>query len=143
MEMYKGETVRSSMSARIHPTDATIPDCICILLLTDSHLFIIEDNFDGSYTDHYVIKTGLIEDIRLSVPETNGDTPAAGSAADMRKGWNARIFRQRASGRLRSSAAPKKYLEVIYIDEDRVRQHLFFDECDERTKGFLNSFSSR
>ena len=40
MDTYKGEKLLISMSARIHPADKNIPDCKCILALSDRHLFV-------------------------------------------------------------------------------------------------------
>ena len=130
----------SSISARIHPTDKNLPDCMCILVLTERHLFIIEDNYDGTFTDHYVIGIKYIEDIIESAPDVNMEKPAPGSAADLSKGVDADIYRQKALGRLHRYKRSKKYLEIIYKDIYFERQHLFFDECDKPPKVFINAF---
>lgn len=46
MDTYKTENVVSELTARIHPTDHNIPDCMCNLVLTERHLFVLEDNFE-------------------------------------------------------------------------------------------------
>ena len=63
LDTYKGEELLICMSARIHPADKTIPDCKCILGLSERHLFVIEDNYDGTYTDYYYINVRQIEDV--------------------------------------------------------------------------------
>ena len=140
MKLYNTEKVLDNISARIRPIDKNIPDCICMLVLTEEHFYVIEDNYDGSYTEHYVIDVSLIKDIRLGIPEKNESKPAPGSAADLEKGREARIFRLKAPGRLRGVAIPEKYLEIIYNDENNLKQHLYFDECDDQVKRFINSF---
>ncbi len=62
MDTHKGEKLLISMSARIHPADNNIPDCKCILALSERHLSVIEDNYDGTYTYHYHISVRKIED---------------------------------------------------------------------------------
>ncbi len=122
MDTYKGEKLLISMSARIHPADKNIPDCKCILALSERHLFVIEDNYDGTYTDHYYINVRKIEDIRISVPDRTGkerDVYFLGRRFKVNK--------------------PDKYLEVIYKDDNFEKQHLFFDECDDPKK-FVNTF---
>ncbi len=122
MDTYKGEKLLISMSARIHPADKNIPDCKCILALSDRHLFVIEDNYDGTYTDHYYINVSKIEDILISIPD--------------------RIGKERDVyflGRQFKVNKPDKYLEVIYKDEYFEKQHLFFDECVDAKK-FVNTF---
>ena len=140
MKLYNNEKVLDNMSARINPIDKNIPDCICMLVLTEDHFYVIEDNYDGSYTEHYIIDVSLIDDVRLSVPEKNENDSAPGSAADLRKGREARIFRLKAPGRLRGGAMPEKYLEIIYNDDNGEKQHLYFDECDGQVNKFINTF---
>ncbi len=140
MKLHNNEKVLDNMSARINPIDNNIPDCICMLVLTEDHLYVIEDNYDGSYTEHYVIDVSLIDDVRLSVPEKNENDSAPGSATDLRKGREASIFRLKAPGRLRGISIPKKYLEIIYNDDNGEKQHLYFDECDGQENKFINTF---
>ena len=55
METYKSEEVVEMLTAKIYPTDKRIPECRVIIRLTSRHLFISEDNYDGTFDDHYVI----------------------------------------------------------------------------------------
>ena len=123
LDTYKGEKLLSCMSARIHPADKNIPDCKCILVLSERHLFVIEDNYDGTYTDHYNINIRQIEDVRISVPDKTEKTHDV-------------YF----LGRLFKVNKPDKYLEVIYKDENFEKQHLFFNEWDDFPGKFVNAF---
>ncbi len=71
MKEYSGETILEKITARIHQADPTVPDCRCELVLTGSHLFVLEDNFDGTYEEHYGLPVGHIENILISQPEKN------------------------------------------------------------------------
>jgi len=113
MDTYKTENVVAEITAKIHPADKNIPDCRCNLVLTERHLFVLEDNYGGTFEEHYVIDIRFIEDILVSTPFMSG-------------------------GRFRRFARPKKYLEVIYNDDNYVKQHLFFDEWDKLPKGFIS-----
>ncbi len=140
MKTYSNENVITVMSARIHPADKTVPDCKCVLTLTDRRLVVSEDNYDGTFTDHYDISIRSIEDIIESTPDENKKQPAPGSAADLTKGRDSEAYRQKAPGRLNRIKRPAKYLEIIYIDDDFIKQHLFFDECDKSPKQFIKEF---
>ncbi|MCR5799773.1 MAG: hypothetical protein K6G69_06835 [Lachnospiraceae bacterium] len=118
MDTYKTENVVEQITAKIHPSDKNIPDCRCYLVLTERHLFVMEDNYDGSFEEHYVIDIKFIDDITMSTPSN----PLA------------------TSGRLNRFRRPKKFLEVIYNDDNYVKQHLFFDEWDKLPKGLISGF---
>ena len=149
MDTYKTENVVAEITAKIHPADKNIPDCRCNLVLTERHLFVLEDNFNGTFEEHYVIDIKFIDDITVSTPFNTDSTPKAGSAAFYNREVSKREqFRESGSvitpftsgGRFRRFARPKKYLEVIYNDDNYVKQHLFFDEWDKLPKGFICKF---
>ena len=149
MDTYKTENVVAEITAKIHPWDKNIPDCRCELVLTDRHLFVLEDNFNGTFEEHYVINIKFIDDITVSTPFKTDNTPKRGSAAVAnREATKREQFREAGSviapltsgGRLHRFSRPKKYLEVIYNDDNYVKQHLFFDEWDKLPKGFICKF---
>lgn len=49
-------------------------------------------------------------------------------------------FRIRGLGRTVFGKPPKKYLEVVYNDDDLVIQHLFFDEYDKSPKDLIAKY---
>ena len=149
MDTYKTENVVAEISAKIHPTDKNIPDCRCNLVLTERHLFVLEDNFDGSFEEHYVLDIKFIDDIVISKPYNTDNTPKPGSAAFYNREApkheqfydpNSRSYPFAARGRRHRFFRPKKFLEVIYNDDNYVKQHLYFDEWDKLPKGFICKF---
>ena len=137
MNDYRKDNILISMHARIHPADKNIPDCICTLALSERHLYVVEDNYDGTYTEHYDIDVRYIEDMRISAPNKTEKEPAPGSAAALNKEATDGVF---ILGRFFKAKGPKKYLEVIYKDDEFAVQHLFFDECDIKPQSFVDFF---
>ncbi len=140
MNDYMKDNILISIKARIHPVDKTIPDCICTLALSERHLYVVEDNYDGTYTEHYDIDVRYIEDIRISTPNMTEKEPEPGSAAALNKQTSEGLF---ILGRFFKSKGPKKYLEVIYKDDEFEIQHLFFDECDIKPQSFIEVFKEQ
>lgn len=58
---YKGETVLTNLTARLMPPNDNYPDCMCELLLTKQHLYVLEDNFDGTYAEHFIFPITQIQ----------------------------------------------------------------------------------
>ena len=140
LDTYKSEKIEFCMSARIHPTDNSIPDCVCIIALSGQHLFVIEDNYDGTYTDHFIIERKHIDDVLISVPDKNEKKPEPGSAADLRKKKDFESAVRKTPWLLLGFKRPKEFIEVIYNDNDLVKQHLYLDECDRNMKEFVKAF---
>lgn len=55
MDTYLDEYVLAHLECRLVPPDIRYPDCRCVARLTESRLYISEDNFDGTYIDHIII----------------------------------------------------------------------------------------
>ncbi len=69
---YRGQKVEARLSAKLVPPDKNYPDCVCELVLAEQHLYILEDNFDGSYETHFEFVLKEIDDIfqETHQPET-------------------------------------------------------------------------
>ena len=70
LKEYRGNRVLKQASARLVPWDASKPDCICELLLTERNFYVLEDNYNGTYTEHYVfpVKEILFMGIVYNMP---------------------------------------------------------------------------
>ena len=142
METYKSEEVIESLVARIHPTDNSVPECRCYIRLTSRHVFISEDNYDGTYEDHYVLDVSQIDEIKISEPyETSmGFTSTSLDKNGVKK---SSVSRKR-HGALNSNAeaALKKFLEIIYRGNNGKTEHLYFDECSSDPSLLINAFAT-
>ena len=142
MALYKDEEVIECMEARIHPTDNRVPDCICMIRITPGHIFVSEDNYDGTYVDHYVIELGQIDELKISSPYRNSLDSGNGAIGNGENFGSAkwavsnslvgRLFggkNKKTEGGAEKGNPKKKYLQIIYRDENEKKDYLFFDEC--------------
>lgn len=155
MDMYRSEEVIESLNARLHPTDKRVPECGCYIILTSGHVFISEDNYDGTYEDHYILDLAQIDEIKISEPYKTSigytgvslDKKAGVKSVDRRTGHIRDIFfgSKKRHGALdpAEEAASRKFLEIIYRGDHERKEHLFFDECNGDPANFINAFCKR
>lgn len=68
MEYYNDEEIIGELYCRIDTYDKTIPDCMCALVMTTENVYAIEDNYDGTYTEHIKIAMKNVNDIVIDKP---------------------------------------------------------------------------
>ena len=152
MENYRSEEVIASLNARIHPTDKRVPECRCYIRLTSDHVFVSEDNYDGTYEDHYILDVAQVDEIKISEPYSTsiGYISAsldknAGRKSDRGLGRLAEMLSggKKGHGALHpdKEAASKKFLEIIYRENSEKTEHLYFDECSDAPSVFVNAFA--
>ena len=153
METYKSEEVIELLDARIHPTDNTVPECKCYIRLTANHVFISEDNFDGTYEDHYILAHNMIEEIKVSAPykksitlkeDMNPDKGSFGSGKWAVTSVLERILRVNRGNVTNGSEkgiANKKLLEIVFQDDKFERQHIYFDEISKNSDTFIKQYN--
>lgn len=130
---YDDEYILDRMDARLVPPDNRYPDCQCVVMLTEEHLYILEDNFDGTYERHIAIPTGDILSIEQegvqpepkkgSAPDSD-PTPMAGAIAALFGG----LLGALSVSRRGSGPAPIQYLRVLYRDEAGEERRLYCKE---------------
>jgi hypothetical protein len=152
MEIYKSEEVIESLSARIHPTDNRVPECRCYIRLTTGHIFISEDNYDGTYEDHYILDVAQIDDIKISEPYKTSigftsdslDKNAGKKSVDRRTGRLGEMFsgsnKRHGAFHPDIEAASRKFLEIIYRENYEKTECLYFDDCSGVPSVFINAF---
>lgn len=69
--------------ARLVPSTPDYPDCMCDLLLTDSFFYVLEDNYDGTHTEHFAIPLRWIVSVEQ---ETYTDKETDGGSGGMSTG---------------------------------------------------------
>lgn len=153
METYRGEEVKGSMTARLYPADNTVPECQCVLRITPMHLFVSEDNFDGTYEDHYILAHNMIEEIKVSAPykksvtlkeDMNPDKGSFGSGKWAVTSVLERILRVNRGNVTNGSEkgiANKKLLEIVFLDDKFERQHIYFDEISKNSDTFIKLYN--
>lgn len=151
---YNNELVLATINGRIHPfEDKDIPDAICSLIITEKMLYVSEDNYDGTYTDHYSAPIEKVEGIAIEKPYRTSLGPMGprGSAYSDRSmnmnyglplhGLIAAIFDffdpylAEKNGNVRA-----KYLVVHYIEKDGSKKIVFFNEVNKSAKKFVKEW---
>lgn len=64
---YRGEKIAASLTARLIPPGAQYSDSFCRLILTERHLYILEDNYDGTYNQLFTFFVERIQDMEAQV----------------------------------------------------------------------------
>ena len=64
---YRGEKIEAGLTARLIPPGAQYSDSFCWLILTERHLYILEDNYDGTYNELYAFFIERIQDMEAQV----------------------------------------------------------------------------
>ena len=149
MDTYKSENIIMSFNARINPTDKNVPDCMCILALSSNHLFVIEDNFDGTFFDHYIIDINMIDKIDVYEDEKFIDGHGyMGGAFDYDNTYKGglvfnilkELVRPRGRGDSHRAKIRTLYIDVTYYDDHYSLRHLYFDEYDILPKDLIKKF---
>ena len=153
MDIYKSEEVIESLNAKIHPTDKRVPECRCYIRLTSGHVFISEDNYDGTYEDHYILDVAQIEEIKISEPYKTAigyisaslDKNTGEKCVDSKMGRFGEKFSgsEKRHGALHPAkeAASRKFFEIIYRENYEKTEHLYFDECSGAPSKFIAAFA--
>ena len=147
MNTYLNETVIDCLHGRLVPPDNRYPDCLCALILTESHLYVAEDNYDGTYTNHFafpILDVQRIERWAQVLSKTGEETVAVEP-----KGWRRVLYRlngplararrdlagQRMAernpmaGHSGSTKSAREYVRVFYRTADGGETSLYFSEA--------------
>lgn len=133
---YNDEYILAEMSARLVPPDDRYPDCRCAVLLTEERLYILEENYDGTYVEHISIPTGDILTIEQEAVQAEAgkgrrsdseSRQVAGAVATMFLGLVGGVLAYSAGGGRGHRATP--YLRVIYRDETGAERRLYCRDC--------------
>ena len=137
---FKGRKILSQITARLVPPDHTYPDAVCILVMTESHFYVMEDNYDGTYTYHFelplskIISVNKYDSERPAVDKEDGYTPSQMTTAVMALAGVV-VIPRRGKGE-----AKKQYLKVLYTNTDDELRAVFFEQCT-NMKGMVKAWS--
>lgn len=134
---YRGQPIIAQLSARMEPPSDDYEDCECMLVLTDRHLYILEDNYDGDYTTHFEFMLREIDDIRIS-GKVKGLEKFRKVIIVLLKAVSGSIVVPGGSGSMSDSTW--KRFEIHYHTADGIRKWLYFTEYDIRAGKFMKAF---
>lgn len=67
---YNGESVVAKYEAKIVPSNSNHLDFVSTLMLTDQHLYVLEDNTDGTYAEYFKFGIKEIDTIEIERPSS-------------------------------------------------------------------------
>lgn len=133
---YKNEKVTAQLTARLVPPNDLYPDCMCEVLMTARHLYVLEDNYDDTYQEHFVFTVGQIKGMETRVDSyqkdsQGNDITAIQAAAASFLGSLAGFTISLSPGKVKTKV---KLLIITYVDGEGKEEKLFFRdlECSEK-----------
>ena len=147
MDTYHDEPVLGYMSGRLVPPNNRYPDCVCALILTEARLYVAEDNYDGTYTNHFAIPILDIQRIErwAQVISNAGEETITVEPRGWRRilyrlnGPLARARRELAgqrlaernpmAGRSGSTKSAREYVRVLYRADDGKEDSIYFSDA--------------
>lgn len=139
---YKGEEVVAQLSARLVPPSSDYPDCICELVMSKRHLYVLEDNYDGSWTFHFSFVLPEIDDVCQEVyaekaEKNSGETHTNMLAAVLGNAAGIGTFFYKGQRR----TGKRAYFVICYHTEQGNAKKIYFTEYeDSRAKDFGKAF---
>lgn len=140
---YKGQKILAEYDARLIPPDDHYSDCECVLVLTKQHLYVLEDNFDGTYEMHFEFVLDEIDDIVIEQQQSKKYTnsQAASGAGELITGIACVLGGVAASPGLGNRrAAKKEYLAIVYHEVLGEIRKLYFEAKYSGAKNFVKKF---
>ena len=129
---YNGFPVYEAARARLVPWGDEKPDCMCELLLTELYLYALEDNFNNTYTEQYVVPLNKITFLGITASvNRDRDTVSAAfntaAAAVMGAVTGLYVYDDKSMTGKRKA---KYYLRIDYQDDQGKRDIIFFEDLD-------------
>ena len=124
---YKGEEILSDLTARLDPPNDYYPDCMCDLALTEYHLYVLEAEYGGTYTEHFILPISQILQFGTGKYQEVVNEPRGSIAPALETviGMVLNLFITSRSGpRVRTS----KSFSITYQDEQGIVRELEFKE---------------
>lgn len=138
---YRGQKIIAGLTARLMPPNHNYPDCICTLVLTNQHLYVLEDNFDGTYEVHFEFVLREIDSIEIETWEQasglRGNGVSLPTFATILVYWFSVMFSLPCGEQKR--VVKKKYVTLNYHTEQGKKEKIFFQMLDS-AKGFKKAF---
>lgn len=140
---YREQEVIAAYDARLVPPNDKYPDCKCMIVLTKQHLYVLEDNFDGTYETHFEFVVKEIDDIGIEQWEDENasvDRAASLSEQVMTGALSMLAGVIAVSGGTRKRKIKRKYFAISYHDIRGEKRKLYFHVNDDGAKKFIKIF---
>lgn len=140
---YRGQEVIATYDARLVPPNDKYPDCKCMIVLTKQHLYVLEDNFDGTYETHFEFVVKEIDDI--GIERWEDEKPSGDRAALLSEQVVTGTLCMLAgvipiSGGTRKRKIKREYFAISYHDMRGEKRRLYFHTNESGAKKFIKIF---
>lgn len=142
---YNGFPVYSFAKARLVPWGDSKPDCVCELLLTELYLYVLEDNFDKTYTEHYVVPVNKISFLGITTSvsrEKDKASAAMNTAAAAVMGAVTGIYVYDGKS-MSGKKKVKYYLRIDYLNDRGERDTIYFEDLDSQVEKFVEYWNQK
>lgn len=143
MKEYKGETVLEQIVARLVPPNKDYEDCMCDIILTKRHLYVLEDNYDGTYEIHFSFPITQIESVKTVVEKnsTECEVNYGPVITELIKAILSFIagFILLPQGN-KNAMQEKEFFKITYLDEMGKREAVYFTDLQSGTRVIRNEF---
>ena len=138
---FRGQKIIAGLTVRLVPPNQNYPDCVCMLVLTSQHLYVLEDNFDGTYEVHFEFVLREIDNIESETWEKASGLRGGGgnlpTFATILVYWVSVMFSLPAAAQNR--AVKLKYVTIYYHTDQGKKEKLYFHMLDS-AKHFQKAF---
>lgn len=129
--LYHEKEVICSMECKLNSYDKNIPDCTCFIYLTDDRVYVTEDNYDGTYTDHYSIGLSSVKKMEVDMPYQDSVGQTHNFKRAEHRGLIQILFGGSKMSREKDSSgnAKKKeqYYVIDYVSSEGTNEKIYFD----------------
>lgn len=140
---YRGQKIMDTVCGRMIPPNDNYPDCECLIVLTTQHLYVLEDNYDGTYETHFEFVLSEIDDVRI-VQEKNdqysGNQTVSAASVVVTGVVCALAGLITAPGGNQKRTVKKKFFVISYHDIQGEKRNIYFEMERSGAKGFVKTF---
>lgn len=134
---YRGQKVIDTFGARLIPPNDSYPDCECLIVLTAQHLYVLEDNYDGTYETYFEFVLREVDDIRMQ--QDSSDNGAVSMASLLITGILGALVGSLPTGE-NQKKVKKNFLVISYHEPQGEKHNIYFDVSQPGAKGFIQQF---
>ncbi len=141
-EEYRGQEVVAQVDTRLVPPNNNYPDCECSLVLTKQHLYVLEDNYDGTFETHFDFVLKEIDDIEVKTETSYIQTGGGESTGTYLLSAVLGFFGGIVSlpGGRREKNVRKTFFVLYYHTEQGRKDFIYFHKPASGTRKFIRAF---
>lgn len=140
---YRGQKIMDTFSGRMIPPNDNYPDCECLVMLTAQHLYVLEDNYDGTYETHFEFVLSEVDDVKI-VQEKNdqysGNQTVSAASVVATGVICALAGLITVPGGNQKRTVKKKFFVINYHDVQGEKRNIYFEMDRAGGKGFVKTF---